>query len=144
MSTSSTPSRIAPARTYLGSIRLSIKLLILGIVADAATTVYGISIMGLYYEAGPLPSIIIPWLWRTAEFGLNIGEAAGLYAYGYVLVGVGIAAVLQHLDGDEEFQQLPAVQHAPPVFTAVFTISPVVNLLVLAQWIASMPNAGWL
>jgi len=143
MSTTSITSRIARPTARLREVRPSILALVVGIVADAATTVYGISIMGLVYEGGPLASIFIPWLWRTGEFGLNLGEAAGLYAYAYVIVGVGVAGVLHLLDGDEEFQQLPAVQHAPPVFATVFAISPVVNLTVLAKWIVWVPNAGW-
>jgi len=144
MSTNTPLSRIARPTTRLREVRPSIIALVIGIVADAATTVYGISIMGLVYEGGPLASNIIPWLWRTGEFGLNLGEAAGLYAYGYVLVGVGVASLLHLLDGDEEYQQVPAVQHVPRVFAIVFVCSPLVNLLVLARWVAWVPNAGWI
>jgi len=147
MSTTSITSRIARPTTRIREVRPSILALVVGIVADAATTVYGISIMGLVYEAGPLASLIIPWLWRTGEFGLNLGEAAGLYAYGYVAVGIAVAGVLHYLDTDSEFQRHPISSGFFRRFTrgvaAVFVASPVLNMVQLAKWIAWVPEAGW-
>jgi len=148
MSTTSIKSRIARPTTRLSQIRPSILVLAVGIVTDAATTVYGISIMGLVYEGGLFASTVIPWLWRTESLGLNLGEAAGLYGYGYVGVGLGVAAILQFLDTDEGFQdhRFNRCTHTWTTrgLAAGFAISPVVNMVVLAKWIAYVPNAGWL
>lgn len=147
MSTTIPQSRIARPTTRLREVQPSILALVGGIVADAATTVYGISIMGLVYEAGPLASSLIPWLWRTSEFGLNLGEAAGLYAYGYVAVGFGVASVLHYLDSDEQFNNNPFTRRLFERFIRalafVFVASPVINLYQLSRWIAAVPDAGW-
>jgi len=142
MSTTSIKSRIARPTSCLREVRPSILLLVVGILADAATTVYGISIMGLVYEGGPLASIIIAWLWRTSEFGLNLGEAAGMYAYGYVAVGVIVAAALEL--GDGHIRAIPPGRWFAPLLATIFAVSSVINLYVLAKWIAYVPDAGWI
>jgi len=147
MSTTSIKSRIANPTTRLRQVRPSILVLVIGIVTDAVTTVHGISIMGLVYEAGPLASKIIPWLWRSGQFGLSLGEAAGLYAYGYVAAGFAVAGVLDYLETDREFQSHSAsnclFEWSTRSMAAVFVVSPVANIFVLANWINHVPNAGW-
>jgi len=147
MSTTSIKSRIARQPSRVRSIRPSIIAFLIGIVADAATTVHGIAIMGMVAESGPLASSIIPWLWDTGRFGLGLGEAAALYGSGYVAIGFGVAAVLHYLDTDPQFQSHPVSSAMFRWFTrglaAVFLASPVLNLVMLAQWISVVPNAGW-
>jgi len=142
MSTNTIKSRIACPITRHREARLPILAFFASVVADAATTVYGISIMGTVFEGGPLASKIIPWLWTTSDFGLNLGEAAGIYVYGYIAIGLIVAVVLEL--GDRHIQAVPGGRWFAPSLAFIFATSSVINIVVLAKWIAWVPNAGWM